>query len=94
MFQPSPAPSPRGEGEPAPRTVTKTTLIDTRDLSIDARAVNSREARELYRKREQIHPKLAHGTFRNLKWAAMVVLLAIYYITPWLRWARGDARPE
>jgi cytochrome c oxidase accessory protein FixG len=73
------------------------TLIDKRgreDLSIDARAVNSKEARDLYKKREQIYPKLAHGTFRNLKWAAMIVLLAIYYVTPWIRWDRGVGRPD
>jgi hypothetical protein len=64
------------------------------DHAVDARAVNSKEARALYKKREQIYPKLAHGFFRNLKWAAMVVLLAIYYVTPWLRWDRGVARPD
>lgn len=62
--------------------------------AIDVRAVNSGEARALYKKREQIYPKLAHGVYRNLKWAAMIVLLAIYYITPWLRWDRGDGRPD
>jgi cytochrome c oxidase accessory protein FixG len=62
--------------------------------AIDAQAVNSREYRALYKKREQIYPKLAHGTFRNLKWAAMIVLLAIYYVTPWLRWDRGASSPD
>jgi cytochrome c oxidase accessory protein FixG len=61
---------------------------------IDARAVNSKQARQLYQKREQIYPKLAHGFFRNVKWAAMIVLLAIYYVTPWLRWDRGLGRPD
>lgn len=75
------------------------TLIDTRSrdsepLSVDVHAVNSRQARQLYKKREQIYPKLAHGFFRNVKWAAMVVLLGIYYITPWLRWDRGAGRPD
>ena len=75
------------------------TLIDTRPrngegLSVDARAVNSKEARQLYKKREQIYPKLVHGFYRNLKWAAMVVLLGIYYVTPWLRWDRGAGRPD
>jgi cytochrome c oxidase accessory protein FixG len=78
--------------------MAKTTLIDTTaragDLAIDARAVNSKEARALYKKREQIYPKLAQGFFRNLKWAAMVVLLGIYYITPWLRWDRGEGRVD
>jgi cytochrome c oxidase accessory protein FixG len=75
------------------------TLIDTRnrgdnDLAVDARAVNSKEARALYKKREQIYPKLVHGTFRNLKWLAMIALLAIYYVTPWIRWDRGVGQPD
>jgi cytochrome c oxidase accessory protein FixG len=61
---------------------------------IDARAVNSKQARALYTKREQIYPKLAHGFFRNVKWAAMIVLLGIYYVTPWIRWDRGEGRPD
>ena len=43
-------------------------------------AVNSGEARALT---SVVHPKLAHGVYRNLKWA-MIVLLAST-ITPWLR---------
>ncbi|MBI3437513.1 MAG: cytochrome c oxidase accessory protein CcoG [Proteobacteria bacterium] len=61
---------------------------------IDARAVNSKAARALYKKREQIYPKLAHGRFRSLKWAAMIALLGIYYITPWIRFDRGPFRPD
>jgi cytochrome c oxidase accessory protein FixG len=79
--------------------VSKVTLIPRPrpgddDHAIDARAVNSSQSRALYKKREQIYPKLAHGVFRNLKWAAMIVLLAIYYLTPWLRWERGVGAPD
>ncbi len=70
------------------------TLIDTRELDVDARAVNSMESRALYKKREQIYPKLVKGTFRNLKWVAMIGLLAIYYVTPWIRWDRGAGQPD
>jgi len=48
----------------------------------------------LYQSRKKIHPRLVNGTFRNLKWAAMVVTLAIYYVTPWLRWDRGPGAPD
>lgn len=48
----------------------------------------------LYKKREQIYPKLAHGLFRNLKWLALIVLLGIYYILPWVRWDRGPGQPD
>ncbi len=75
--------------------MSKVTLIDrSGEHAIDARAVNSKAHRALYKKREQIYPKLAHGVFRNVKWAAMIVLLAIYYVTPWLRWDRGVGRPD
>ncbi len=78
--------------------MVKVTLIDKRPNEdahgVDAEAVNSKQARALYAKRQQIYPKLAHGFFRNLKWAAMVALLAIYYVTPWLRWDRGFGRPD
>ena len=78
--------------------MSKVTLIDNTaradDLGIEARAVNSKEARQLYKKREQIYPKLAQGFYRNLKWAAMIVLLGIYYVTPWLRWDRGEGRVD
>ena len=35
----------------------------------DVKAVNRRGERELYASRPAIYPKLAHGTFRRLKWA-------------------------
>ncbi len=64
------------------------------DHRVDAHAVNSKEARALYKKREPIYPKLVHGRFRTLKWALMAVLLGIYYVTPWIRWDRGPLRPD
>lgn len=77
--------------------MSKVTLIGRRDeseLAIDADAVNSKASRALYKKRAQIYPKLAQGRFRSLKWAAMMVLLAIYYVTPWIRWDRGPGRAD
>ncbi len=50
--------------------------------------------RDLYAKRQQIYPKLAHGKFRTVKWAVMAVTLAIYYLLPWLRWDRGEGIPN
>jgi cytochrome c oxidase accessory protein FixG len=78
----------------------RTTLIDKRAasashaLEIDAEAVNSKAARDLYKKRTPIYPKISGGRFRTLKWAAMIVLLAIYYLTPWIRWNRGPGAPD
>ena len=52
------------------------------------------EPQDLYSKRKQIYPKLAHGKFRTVKWAAMAVALGIYYLIPWLRWHRGEGVPD
>ncbi len=49
---------------------------------------------QLYAKREPIFPRRVKGRFRNLKWWIMGVTLAIYYITPWLRWDRGPNLPD
>ncbi|MDZ7627968.1 MAG: cytochrome c oxidase accessory protein CcoG [Parvularculaceae bacterium] len=61
---------------------------------IDAVAVNSAAARQLYKKREPIYPKLVHGPFRTLKWALLVLTLGVYYVLPWIRWPRGPAEPD
>lgn len=61
----------------------------------DVEAVNSRDKQQpLYAARERIHPKRAIGSFRNFKWLMMIVTLGIYYITPWLRWDRGEFAPD
>ncbi|MBA3878907.1 MAG: cytochrome c oxidase accessory protein CcoG [Sphingobium sp.] len=44
--------------------------------------------------RRKVFPKAVHGPFRRLKWAIMAVTLAIYYVTPWLRWDRGPYAPD
>lgn len=71
----------------------RATAEDNASYRIDVRATNSASARKLYKAREAIYPKLAHGTFRRLKWIVMAVTLAIYYLTPWLRWDRGSGAP-
>jgi cytochrome c oxidase accessory protein FixG len=61
----------------------------------DVEAVNSAKRRQpLYAPRRKIFPKRARGTFRRLKWLVMLVTLAIYYVTPWLRWDRGAFAPD
>lgn len=49
---------------------------------------------DLYAKRKQIYPKLAHGKFRLVKWVIMALTLGIYYVIPWLRWDRGEGIPN
>ena len=59
---------------------------------IDVSAVNKRGERSLYEPRKRIHPKRAQGYFRRLKWAVMAATLAVYYLTPWIRWDFSDFR--
>jgi cytochrome c oxidase accessory protein FixG len=61
---------------------------------IDVEAVGSKKVREFYAQRQSIYPKLAHGTFRRVKWLVMAVTLGIYYLLPWLRWDRGPNLPD
>ncbi|HKX35191.1 MAG TPA: 4Fe-4S binding protein, partial [Rhizorhapis sp.] len=48
----------------------------------------------LYAKRQPVYPKAVDGWFRRLKWAIMAVTLAIYWVTPWIRWDRGPYAPD
>ena len=51
-------------------------------------------ASDLYKKRDPIFPRVVNGQFRRLKWAVMLLCLAVYYVTPWLRWDRGPYAPD
>ncbi|HEX7944489.1 MAG TPA: cytochrome c oxidase accessory protein CcoG, partial [Phenylobacterium sp.] len=48
----------------------------------------------LYKPRTPIYPKLVHGQWRRIKWALLIVTLAIYYVTPWIRWERPGNLPD
>ena len=48
----------------------------------------------LYAAREPIFPRRVSGFFRRMKWWIMTGTLAIYYLTPWLRWDRGPKLPD
>ena len=51
-------------------------------------------AEPLYKANETVHNKRVNGPFRRFKWLVMVVTLAVYYGTPWLRWDRGPFAPD
>ncbi|MFL5336177.1 MAG: cytochrome c oxidase accessory protein CcoG [Geminicoccaceae bacterium] len=51
-------------------------------------------ASPLYAGRVEVYVKAVKGRFRAIKWAVLVVLLGIYYVTPWLRWSRGADAPN
>jgi cytochrome c oxidase accessory protein FixG len=61
---------------------------------VDVSAVNRPGERDLYATRQKIHPRLAHGRFRTIKWALLIITLGIYYALPWLRWDRGPGLPN
>ncbi|WAT18180.1 cytochrome c oxidase accessory protein CcoG [Aurantiacibacter sp. MUD11] len=47
-----------------------------------------------YQERAKVHPKRIDGFYRRFKWLVMLVTLAIYYGTPWIRWDRGPYAPD
>ncbi|GAB6051746.1 cytochrome c oxidase accessory protein CcoG [Magnetospira thiophila] len=52
-------------------------------------ATTSAKDAPLFAAVQAIYPRDVKGTFRTVKWVALVVLLGIYYVIPWLRWERG-----
>ena len=49
---------------------------------------------KLFEKKERIFPKRVWGKYRQIKWIAMVALLGIYYLAPFIRWDRGLHAPD
>jgi len=49
---------------------------------------------KLYAAREPVFPRAVDGFYRRLKWWLMGATLAIYYVTPWIRWDRGAHLPD
>ncbi len=62
-------------------------------LGKTAKAVNA-DDQPLYANRARIYPQKVEGPFRRFKWAVLILLLAIYYLAPWLRWDRGPGVPD
>jgi hypothetical protein len=73
------------EGDPAPKG----------PRSAAARARGKGDAGGgLYKPRTPIYPKLVQGRWRNIKWILLVLTLAVYYVTPWIRWDRPGDLPD
>ncbi len=61
----------------------------------DIKPVNKdSKSKSLYAARKKIFPKDVKGNFRRFKLIMLIVTLGIYYITPWLRWDRGEFAPD
>ena len=48
----------------------------------------------LYATHTKVQPRAVQGRVRRVKWLVLWVLLALYYIVPWLRWDRGASVPN
>jgi cytochrome c oxidase accessory protein FixG len=48
----------------------------------------------LYEARKKIQPASVRGKFRSIKWAILVMALAVYYLLPFVRWDRGPHEPS
>jgi cytochrome c oxidase accessory protein FixG len=48
----------------------------------------------LYAPRVKVYPRAVSGRWRRIKWLALGLMLAIYYLAPWLRWDRGPNAPD
>ena len=76
-------------------TVVIDKTLRTSPSSVAARARTKEQAGVgLYKPRTPIYPKLAHGPWRTIKWVLLIVMLAIYYVTPWIRWDRPNGLPD
>jgi len=67
-----------------------TELVSTEDV------LSRKEQKEgpLYAGRVNVYPKSVSGPVRRIKWTVLIVLLAGYYLAPWLRWDRGPGLPD
>jgi cytochrome c oxidase accessory protein FixG len=69
--------------------------MDVRLPDDDAVSLRTHKAAlPLYATRIKVYPRAVTGTWRRVKWLALVLLLGIYYLVPWLRWDRGPGAPD
>ena len=60
----------------------------------DVQSRQEQKAESLFAGRVKVYPKAVQGVVRRWKWIGLIVLLGIYYLTPWLRWDRGPDAPD
>jgi cytochrome c oxidase accessory protein FixG len=69
--------------------------MDARIQDEDAVSLRTRKTElPLYITRIKVYPRAIKGLWRRVKWAALVLLLGLYYVVPWLRWDRGPDAPN
>ncbi len=67
--------------------------IDMPDGSIVQQGAAQPAKVPLYESHKTIHPKAVKGLYRRLKTVTFSVLLALFFIAPWIRWERGPEAP-
>jgi cytochrome c oxidase accessory protein FixG len=70
------------------------TTNGVRTDQIFRRIMTSANPQPLYAAQEPVFPRKVKGYYRTLKWWILAVTLAVYYITPWIRWDRGPNLPN
>jgi cytochrome c oxidase accessory protein FixG len=75
----------------APR---RTTLLEGRQRPGAAAPAQGADDQPLYAARCKVQPQGVKGTFRTIKWVALAIALAVYYVLPFLRWSRGPSEPS
>ena len=75
-------------------TLLKQPDIDEHDVKAVNKGAKKGFVEPLYVSREKVFPKRVNGQFRRLKWIIMLITLGIYYVTPWIRWDRGEFAPD
>ena len=69
--------------------------MDVRVQDDDAVSLRTAKAAlPLYITRIKVYPRAIKGLWRRVKWAALIGLLGIYYLVPWIRWDRGPNAPN
>ena len=48
----------------------------------------------LFEAQKRVYPRDIWGYYRKLKWLMTAILLAVYWVTPWVRWDRGPNAPD
>lgn len=76
------------------KSTTATPVANGRRTGVQQEAPTPADKQPMYADRVKIYPRRIQGTFRRVKWAALWVLLGLYYIGPWLRWDRGPGAPD
>ena len=87
--QPKSEARPKGEQAVGVQPTGETVVATETVLSAE-----QQKQQPLYAGRVEVYPKKVSGDVRRIKWAALGVLLGLYYLAPWLRWDRGPNAPD